>query len=47
MLANSITSKDDGTQFIEPDNFIPLQNPIYEFNVCELPWLLCMVEPLD
>ena len=47
ILADSLTSRDNGTQFIEPDQYVPLQNPIYEFNVCELPWLLRMVEPLD
>ena len=41
VLANSLTSRDNGTQFIEPDQFVPLQNPIYEFNVCESRASLC------
>ncbi|KAH9937826.1 lysophospholipase [Epithele typhae] len=36
VLANTLTSKDNGSEFIFPDNIVPLGNPIYEFNVYEM-----------
>ena len=35
VLANSFTSKDSSSQYVFPDQYVPLENPIYEFNVCE------------
>lgn len=35
LVADSITSRTTGKEVTEPGNVVPLNSPIYEFNVCK------------
>ena len=35
VIANSLASRTTGNEVFEPGNVVPLNNPIYEFNICK------------